>query len=58
MNSNFQTIGLTRLGMKLESTTPEADALNTRPSQLFTIVLSEQFLYYLTANIFKLLAEL
>ena len=34
MNTNFKVIGLTRLGMKLESTAPETDALTTRPSEL------------------------
>ena len=31
MNTNFKDIGLTRLGIKPESTAPEADALTTRP---------------------------
>ena len=35
MNTNFIVIGLTRLGKKLESTAPEADALTTRSSELF-----------------------
>ena len=35
MNANFKVIGLTRLGIKLESTAAlEADALTTRPSEL------------------------
>ena len=34
MNTNFKVIGLTRLGMKPESTGPKADALTTRPSEL------------------------
>ena len=34
MNINFKVIGLTRLGIKLESTAPEAHALTTRPSEL------------------------
>ena len=33
MNTNFQAIGLTRLGIKPDSTPPEADALTTRPSE-------------------------
>ena len=33
MNTNFEVIGLTRLGIKLEST-PETDALTTRPPEL------------------------
>ena len=35
MNTNFKVTGLTRLGMKPESTAPEADALTTRPSEPF-----------------------
>ena len=34
MNTNFKAIGLTRLGIKPESTAPEAEALITRPSKL------------------------
>ena len=34
MNSNFNVIGSTRLGIKTKSTAPEAAALTTRPSQL------------------------
>ena len=34
MNTNFEVIGLTRLGIKPESTAPEADALTTRPSEM------------------------
>ena len=34
MNTNFQVIGLTRLGIKPNYTAPEADALTTRPSEL------------------------
>ena len=34
MNTNFKVIGLTRLGIKLEFTAPEADAFATRPSEL------------------------
>ena len=34
MNANFKVIGSTRLGIKPEFTTPEADALTTRPSRL------------------------
>ena len=34
VNSNFKVIGLTRLGIKPESTAHEADALTTRPSEL------------------------
>ena len=34
MNTNFEAIGLTLLGMKPESAAPEADVLNTRPSEL------------------------
>ena len=36
MNTNFKVIGLTRLGIKLESVAPEADALTTRPSELLS----------------------
>ena len=35
VNSNFKVIGLTRLRIKPESTAQEADALTTRPSELF-----------------------
>ena len=34
VNSNFKVIRLTRLGIRPESTAPEADALTTRPSEL------------------------
>ena len=34
MNTNFQVIGLTRLGIKPKSTAPEADAHTTRSSEL------------------------
>ena len=34
MNTNFAVIGLTRLGIKPESTVLQADALTTRPSEL------------------------
>ena len=34
MNSNFKVIGLTRLGIKSQSSALEEDALITRPSQL------------------------
>ena len=34
VNTNFKVIGLTRLGIKPESTGPEADAFTTRPSEL------------------------
>ena len=32
MNTNFKVIGLTRLGIKTQSTATEADALSARPS--------------------------
>ena len=32
MNTHFRLIGLTRLGIKPQSTPPETDALTTRPS--------------------------
>ena len=35
MNANFKVIGLTGLRIKLKSTATEADALTTRPSELF-----------------------
>ena len=38
MNINFKVIGLTRLGIKPESTAPEADALTTRPSELYFLI--------------------
>ena len=34
MNSNFKIIGLTQLGIKLNSTAPEADAPTSRPFEL------------------------
>ena len=34
MNTNFKVIGLTLVGIKPESTAPEADALATRLSEL------------------------
>ena len=36
LNTNFKVIGLTRLGIKPESTAPEVDALSTRSSELLT----------------------
>ena len=36
MNTNFEVIGLTRLGMKPKSTAPDADALTTQPSELLS----------------------
>ena len=35
VNSNFKVIGLTRLGIKPESTAQEADAFTTWTSELF-----------------------
>ena len=47
MNTNFKIIGLTRLGIKPESTAPEADALTTRPSELlnarFALIMNLKF---------------
>ena len=37
--TNFKVISLTRLGTKLESTAPEADALTTGPSELLIYVI-------------------
>ena len=37
MNTNFKVVGLTRLGIKPESTAPEAGALTIRPSELATV---------------------
>ena len=37
MSINFKVIGLTRLGIKPESTASEADALTTRPSELLKL---------------------
>ena len=34
VNTNYKVIGLTRLGIKTQSTALEADALTTRPSEL------------------------
>ena len=34
MNTNFKVVGLTRFGIKAESTAPEVDALFSRPSEL------------------------
>ena len=34
MNTDFKVIGLTRLGIKSESTAPKADSLTTQPSDL------------------------
>ena len=36
MNTNFKIIGLTQLGIKPESTAPDADALTTWPSELLS----------------------
>ena len=46
MNANFKVIGLSRLGIKPESTAPDANALTTWPSELlsgahaFTVIVS------------------
>ena len=37
MNSNFKVIGLTLLGIKPKFTAPKADALATRPTELFKL---------------------
>ena len=37
MNTNFKVIGLTRLGIKPESTAPEADDLTTQSFELLKI---------------------
>ena len=55
MNTNFKVIGLTRLGIKLKSTAPEADARTNRPSELSITemtVLQPQLknLFYLELN--------
>ena len=42
MNINSKVIGLTRLGIKSESTAPEADALITQPSDMDVVVLFSQ----------------
>ena len=38
MNTNFKMIGFTRLVIKPKSTAPEADALTSRPSELFSFL--------------------
>ena len=47
MNSNFKVIGLTRLGIKPESTALEANALTTRPSELFKSTKREKVFLFL-----------
>ena len=42
MNTNSKVIGLTRLGIKPESTAPEVDALITQPSDMDVIALFSQ----------------
>ena len=56
VNSNFEVSGLTRLGIKTQSTALEVDALATRPSELligtcynFTIIVF-QWRYETIAN--------
>ena len=41
MNTNFTVIGLTRLGIKPESTAQETDALTTRPLEIHNEELRE-----------------
>ena len=36
VNTNFQVIGLTQLGIKPKSTAPKVNALTTPPSELFS----------------------
>ena len=36
MTTNFEVIGLTRLGIKPECAAPETDALTTRPFELLS----------------------
>ena len=38
MNTNFEVIGLTRLGIEAKSTVPEVDALTTRLSALLPYI--------------------
>ena len=40
MDTKFKVIGMTRLGIKPESTIPEADALTTRLSKLLNFHLN------------------
>ena len=42
MNTNVEVIGLTRLGIKPESTASAANALTTRPSDMDVVVLFSQ----------------
>ena len=49
MNTNVKVFGLTRLGIKLKSTAPEANALTTRPSELFSVIaVVPNFLLFVT----------
>ena len=50
MNTNFLVIGLTQLGMKPESTTPEASLLTTRPSEL---LMMQPWLHFSSLNYFN-----
>ena len=43
MNTNVKVIGLTRLGVKPESTAPEVDVVTTRPSELLNLCVLESF---------------
>ena len=44
MSSNIKIIGLTLLGIKLESTAPEADALSTPPPEMLIVAESGRFI--------------
>ena len=53
MNTNIKVIGLTRIGIKPESTAPEADALTTRPSELFSHIVNMKMSYVNCSSIPK-----
>ena len=56
MNTNFKVIGLTRLGIKPESTAPEADILATRP--LFGSVTSKLLILFRVYDIIDYMQNL
>ena len=45
MNTNFKVLGLTRLGIKPESTAPEADTLISRPFELCKPLISDLLMH-------------
>ena len=57
-NINFIVIGSTRLEIKLKSTAPKADALTTRPSELFNMCSTQRHYFATTLRLFVFFCKL